>query len=254
MKRPVRIAAVSYLNTIPFLHGIRNSGYLKPEEYELILDYPSKCASSFLNGQSDVALVPVAVLNELDNYKIITNYCLGAGEFVRSVLLVSEVPLENIEEVILDYQSRTSVELVKILAEKLWRKKWRFLSSSNDFGSRIKGSIAGVIIGDRTFGLTYKYQYDLAKAWFDLTGHNFAFAVWLAADDVDKEFCEKLNLALKYGLENITEAVAENIDKISIGKENAEKYLKEDMNFNLDEGKEKSIETFLTYLRLLPNN
>ncbi len=98
-----------------FKHG------LKIEGMEVVEEYPSKIAAMLLNNEIDVGLVPVAIIPKLKEYYIITNYCIGAEREVASVCLFSEVPLDRIEKVILDYQSRTSVALARVLIEKFWK-------------------------------------------------------------------------------------------------------------------------------------
>src|SRR5215467_8843515 len=115
----IKIAAVTYLNTKPFVYGIHQSGLSK--EVELILDYPAGIAEELQNGNADVALLPVAVIPEIQNAEIVTDYCIGCDGTVSSVCLYSDVPIEEAKEIFFDYQSRTSVELAKILLNDFWK-------------------------------------------------------------------------------------------------------------------------------------
>ena len=83
--KDLRISAVSYLNTLPFVNGIKNSGILK--NYDLQLDIPSICARKFINKEVDVALVPVAALKNIKSYKLLNKYCIGSKGKVRTVIL-----------------------------------------------------------------------------------------------------------------------------------------------------------------------
>ena len=83
------------------------------ESVELIIDFPSKIASMLLEDKIDVGLVPVAIIPEMKEHHIISDYCIGSVGAVASVCLFSEVPLDKIKNVLLDYQSRTSVALLK---------------------------------------------------------------------------------------------------------------------------------------------
>ena len=107
---------MSYLNTKPLLYGIKHGFVI--DNMSLVLDYPSKIAAMLLNDEIDVGLVPVAIIPKLSEHYIIGDYCIGAIKQVASVCLFSEEPLAEIKTVILDYQSRTSVALAKILLEK----------------------------------------------------------------------------------------------------------------------------------------
>ncbi len=116
MERKVRVGAVSYLNTKPLIYGIEK-GMIK-DEAELVIDYPSKIAAMLLNDEIDVGLVPVAILPKMKEHYIISDYCIGSVGAVASVCLFSEVPLHEMKMVLLDYQSRTSVALLKVLIKE----------------------------------------------------------------------------------------------------------------------------------------
>ena len=109
----VRISAVSYLNTIPFIYGLKQSKLMK--KIELYLDFPAVCADKLINGQVDLALVPVVVIPTLKDAHIVSDYCIGANGAVDTVCLYSDVPISEVESISLDYQSKTSVALLKIL-------------------------------------------------------------------------------------------------------------------------------------------
>ena len=114
----LRISAVSYLNAKPFVLGIEESGFLK--DHELQIDNPATCADKLINDRVDIGLVPVGILLDMQEYHLLTDYCIGCDGKVGSVCVVSEVPLDQIERMYLDYQSRTSVLLTKILATESW--------------------------------------------------------------------------------------------------------------------------------------
>ncbi len=112
--KKIKIGAVNYLNTKPLLYGIRNHEVIN--HIELIEDYPARIADMLLKDDLDVGLVPVAIIPELKNWNILGNYCIGCDGPVASVCLFSEVPMEQITTVVLDYQSRTSVILLQIVS------------------------------------------------------------------------------------------------------------------------------------------
>jgi chorismate dehydratase len=132
----IRVGAVSYLNTKPLLFGIHRSPIF--EKIELITDYPAKIAESLLDGSIDIGLVPVAIIPKLQEFHIISDYCIGAEGPVASVALFSEQPLEKINRVLLDYQSQTSVYLARILLKHYWKKDVEFLDASEGYQELIK--------------------------------------------------------------------------------------------------------------------
>ena len=113
----VRVSAVSYLNSIPFVYGLEQSDLL-PAAIDLSLDIPSVCAEKLLSDEVDLGLIPVATIPDLSNPQIISEYCIGADGPVQTVCLFSSVPLENITTVLLDFHSRTSVQCC--ISQRLW--------------------------------------------------------------------------------------------------------------------------------------
>ena len=121
------------------------------EEMELIIDYPSRIGEMLLRDEIDMGLVPVAVITGMREYYINGNYGIGSDGPVASVCLFSEVPLPEVRTVLLDYQSKTSVELARILLACHWKLKPQLVGGGVDFRDRISGTTAGVVIGDRAF-------------------------------------------------------------------------------------------------------
>ncbi|MEX0635383.1 MAG: MqnA/MqnD/SBP family protein [Ferruginibacter sp.] len=107
MERKIRVGAVSYLNTKPLVYGFEHG--MMEDQVELLFDYPARVANMLLSDEIDIGLIPVTELGKLSGYQIISDYCIGASEAVASVCLFSEVPIDEVEEILLDYQSRTSV-------------------------------------------------------------------------------------------------------------------------------------------------
>lgn len=244
----IKVSAVSYLNTVPFVYGLKNSGIL--DKTELSLDIPSICAEKLISGKVDIGLIPVAAIPKLSYSKIISNYCIGAVGRVKSVILASNVPLEKIETIYLDYQSRTSVNLVKVLAKHYWKKEVKWKNTGPGFETTvIEGNSAAVIIGDRTFAAVkqYIYIYDLAEEWYNFTNKPFVFAAWVANKDIPAKLENEFNKALRYGIEHIEEAAKEH--RLKIEKcINLVDYLKNDISYPLDNDKKEGMTTFLELL------
>ena len=150
MQRKIRVGAVSYLNTKPLIYGFEHG--MMAESIELKIDFPSKIASMLLEDEIDVGLVPVAVIPEMKEYYIISDYCIGCDGEVASVCLFSEVPINEIKTLLLDYQSRSSVDLLKILISQFWKIKPVLKETSGEYQSEISGTTAALMIGDRALG------------------------------------------------------------------------------------------------------
>ena len=244
----LKVSAVSYLNTLPFIYGLKHYANII-DEIALELDIPSDCADKLLTGKVDIGLVPVAIIPQLKEHYIISDYCIGAQGKVNSVLLLSDVPLNEIEAIQLDYHSKTSVELVQLLANEYWNISPQWINATEGFENKIENKVAGIIIGDRTFNLRkeYKYQYDLSEEWFKFTGLPFVFACWVSNKKVPSKFVQRFNRALAMGINNIN-ILIKNYDNLNISTLQLQHYLENDIDYVLDADKIKAIKLFHQYL------
>lgn len=248
MDLPLKISAVSYLNTFPFVYGILKSGYL--ENFSLELDVPSVCAEKLKNKEVDIALVPVGAMPDFDRQVVISDYCIGAVGKVRSVLLLSEKPLQEIQDIYLDQHSRTSVRLARVLAEKYWNISPHWRSLNTDQPIRREKIDTLVAIGDKTFDLSnhYKYIYDLAEEWLRFTGLPFVFAVWMSKKELPAVVIEQLNKALAFGLKHKAESLIFFRDKLPPCLD-CLAYLENNISFQFDEEKKKGMQLFLDLIK-----
>lgn len=282
MTTPVRITAVSYLNTLPFIYGIEQAILSRlpageescgGEGIVLSLEIPSLCAAAAVNGTTDIALVPVAAIPQIPGFsssifptascvekgvftpEIITDYCIGAEGAVGTVVLLSDTPIEQIHTVYLDAHSRTSVQLVRVLAREHWgiRPEWVDFADCQSTAATVGGLRPGegmVAIGDKVFALTdayqYTHKYDLAAEWGEFTrGLPFTFAAWVACTPAGLAFAPVLNRALAYGVGHIGDSIAGTVNR-SREFEFAPSYhyLTEHIKFRLDAPKREAMKLF----------
>ena len=245
--KKIKISAVSYLNTKPFVYGLVHSALI--DQIDLSLDMPSLCASKLKDDSVDIGLIPVAVIPEIKGANIITDYCIAASGKVRTVVLASHVPLSEINTIVLDYQSRTSIQLVQVLAKHHWHISPQWEKGKPGYIEKdIKDRTAGVIIGDRVFEAEkiFPYIYDLSEAWKEMTGLDFVFACWVANKAIDPEFISEFNKVLIYGILHITDVISENSPNYpgcDLGD-----YFRDNINFPFDDSKRKGLELFLKYI------
>jgi chorismate dehydratase len=236
---------VSYLNTKPLLYGIKHHPVF--QQMELIEDYPSHIAQLLIDDKIDLGLIPVAVIPALKEYHIITDYCIGANGAVASVCLFSQVPMEEIERVFLDYQSKTSVNLARILLKNYWKKEVEFIDATGeDFRNQIKDTTAGVVIGDRALQQrqSSEYIYDLGEAWKKFTGLPFVFAAWVANKRLPIDFVADFNEANALGFQYLDKVISENM----FPSFDLKAYYTSYVSYSLDDEKEKGLEQFLKML------
>ncbi len=249
LERKIRVGAVSYLNTKPLLYGLEND-YLR-SEIELIFDYPARIAAMLQADEIDLGLVPVITLPSLKESYIISDFCIGASQPVASVCLFSDVPLTEIQEILMDYQSRTSAALLKVLLKQHWKISPKLIDTKSGYQEHINGTTAGLIIGDRALKQrTHStYIYDLAEAWQQMTGLPFVFAAWVSNKKLPPSFIEDFNIAVSQGLTHLEEIAA----SLNFPEYDMYQYYTQNIDYRLDEKKKEALQLFLEYCRNVGN-
>ncbi|MES2828901.1 MAG: menaquinone biosynthesis protein [Bacteroidota bacterium] len=238
----IKISAVAYTNTKPFIYGISHSEI--KNKIDLSLDIPAECAAKLISGQVDIGLIPVAAIPLVPNAKIIADYCIGSIGAVNSVFIFSSVPANEIKTVRLDPHSRTSNNLAKVLLKFFWQQEVNYTTDLNAATDAI------VLIGDRTFGKkgTYPYAYDMGEEWMRFTGLPFVYAAWVANKDIPANFIAEFNQALALGLIQRKELLNE---LPAVQGFDLEDYLFHKLNFDLNDDKKEALNLFLSYISKL---
>jgi chorismate dehydratase len=243
--RKIRIGTVSYLNTKPLIYGLKD-GHIN-KEIECIMDYPAKIAQMLLEDEIDIGLVPVAIIPKLKTHFILTDYCIGCDGAVASVSIFAEKPIEELTTILLDYQSRTSVMLAKILVKHYWKLNIEWVKTNGeDYRDQIKGSVGGLVIGDRAFQQQKisPFVYDLGEAWKKHTGLPFVFAAWVSNKEIPVPFINEFNRTMAFGLNHLEQIVVyNNHDGLNLME-----YYTKNIHYNLDENKRKGLALFLKML------
>jgi chorismate dehydratase len=240
---------VSYFNTLPLLLGIEKADFLS--KIELVKDYPAKIAQALIDGQIDIGLVPVAITPLLSNPQLVSDFCIGTKSKVASVAIFSKVPMEQITSIYLDYQSRTSVQLARILLKEFWKKEIQFLQAEEGYIQKIGETAAGVIIGDRALAnLTeFEYVYDLGEAWMTHTGLPFVFAAWMSNQPIPEDFKTLFNNANAYGVAHIAE-VLDQLPARTHGYD-METYYTKNIEYRLTDTMQQGMQLFLEKVKQL---
>ncbi|WPU91305.1 menaquinone biosynthesis protein [Mucilaginibacter sabulilitoris] len=244
----IRISAVSYTNTKPFIYGIQHSGI--SDKIELSLDMPSDCAQKLIDDVVDIGLIPVAATLSLPQWEIISDYCIGAVGAVNSVFIFSNCDIKDVKYLQLDPESRSSNNLALVLLKNHWQLSPELIRNAGDYAQSTEPNTAFVQIGDRTFGKKdkYKFVYDLAEEWQKFTGLPFMFAAWIANKPIPQDFMNEFNAAMKYGLDHR----AELFDELPMRDDfDIKDYLMHKIDFDLTEDKKKAFYRFLEYIKAL---
>lgn len=246
--KKIRISAVSYTNTKPFLYGLQNTAIV--DRIDLSLDIPSDCAQKLIDDQVDIGLIPVAAVLDLPQWEIVSDYCIGAAGPVNSVFIFSNCDISDVKTIQLDPESRTSNNLARVLLKNHWNIQPAKITGAADYAQSIEPNTAFVQIGDRTFGkkTQYKYVYDLSEEWQNLTGLPFVFAAWIANKPIAQDFVNEFNSSLKYGLDHRSQLLTQLPQRPDFDLED---YLMHKLDFNLTDDKKKALYLFLDYIKAL---
>ena len=242
MSKPkINLVLVSYLNTLPFLEGFNcnpNHGF------NLLFKTPSEGAKSFFNNEAPIALIPIGSLIHQNEYSICTDYCIGCDGAVRTVGVFSDCPLNDLERVYLDEDSRTSVLLVKVLFKNLGLNKVKWIHGLPERNEDIAERSGILAIRDKVFGYEGNWSYfsDLGSLWKQTFNLPFAFAVFAAKPDVKMEYIEELNSILMAGINSIPTMKFPEVHQIN----DLPSYFKKNISYHLDENKKKAIQLFIS--------
>jgi chorismate dehydratase len=238
----IRVGVVNYLNTKPLIYGLERPPI--NEKIELVASYPAKLADMLIKNEIDVGLIPVAAIPELSSCHIVGDHCIGAEGEIASVCLFSEVPMNEIKRVYLDYQSRSSAALLQWLMKEYWGIDPFIVHAVDEsFRGEIKGTTAGLVIGDRALEQRRisTFIYDLGSEWRAITGLPFVFAAWVSTQKLPDDFIALFNNANELGLQHIDEIVEQTPFDIY----DLKKYYTLHLSYHLDERKQQGMKRFL---------
>jgi chorismate dehydratase len=245
--RRLRISAIAYLNTAPLMWDFEHS---EPGESESVSHFdisytlPSQCAANLQLGSADVGIIPAAAYTSIPDLMIIPDVAIASRRPVRSILLVSRLPLEEIKSVALDTSSLTSVALTQVLFAKYWKQKASFSAAAPDLHRMLEQCDAALLIGDPALQVdrSQYLTYDLAEEWIRFTGKPFVFAFWALRQKALKDAAPSLDLATifresrDHGLRSgsLDRIAHEWAGKLNLTEASVRSYLTENIHYSLD--------------------
>jgi len=236
------VCAVSYLNTVPLVWGLQHSRDLR-DAFDLGFALPSECADQLASGQADIGIVPVIEMARqgLDYFPGTGIACHGP---VRSILLISKVPFQEIRTLATDSGSRTSAMLSQvILAEKFGVRPQVFSHPAN-LAEMLERADAALLIGDaalRVDPATLPFEtLDLGAEWVAMTGLPMVFAVWAGRKEIIREahggaYGQVFLESLRYGLAHMDDIVAAEAPARHFSPDVVRRYLTGHIVFELGE-------------------
>jgi chorismate dehydratase len=251
----LRISAISFLNTAPlmwdFEHGDAGPGF------DISYTLPSQCAAALGDGSADIGIIPAAAYATIPDLVILPGVAIASRRPVRSILLVSKVPLEQIRTVALDTSSMTSVALTKVLFAKWWGGDRTFTAMAPDVERMLEAHDAGLVIGDPALKIDRsRYRtWDLAEEWIRLTAKPFVFAFWAVRRQAWQEQSRIMDLAdifqrsRDHGLqpENLRRIAQEWAPSVNLSEEEVRSYLTDNIYYSLDAACLEGLDLFYRY-------
>lgn len=242
--RPLRIGAVSYLNSKPLVEGLSD---LAPTS-ELMLDYPSRLADDLAAGLLDVALIPSVECLMDPSYEIVSDACVATRGPVLSVKMYSRVHPQDIRSLALDEGSRTSAALSRILLAERYGVEPTLESLPMGQNPEDSSTDAVLVIGDRAMhppAESFVETWDLGEEWTRWTDLPFVFAMWAARRGTDLGNLEQaLEAARDLGVSNLDHIAERESAALGISAELAVDYLKNNLHFRLGEAEREGLERF----------
>jgi len=245
MKR-LRISAISYLNTAPLMWDFEHGDAVSQarSDFEISYTLPSQCAANLREGSADIGIIPAAAYTGIPDLAILPGVAIASRRAVRSILLVSKIPLEKIRSVALDTSSMTSVALTKVLFAKWWGGSRTFTAMAPDIEQMLKTNDAGLVIGDPALQIDRSryLTYDLAEEWIRLTGKPFVFAFWAVRQAALKDAPGDLDLAAVFQESRDHGLLPESLDciarewgpRLGLSRKQVRSYLTENIHYSLD--------------------
>ncbi len=240
-----RVSVVQYLNTVPLIWGM-----LRGEQrgkYDLSFTTPAGCADAVERGEADLGIIPSIEYQRLERARILPGLSVASKGKVKSVLLLSKFPIEELRTIAVDNSSRTSVALLHILLHRFYRRPVSLTPFPPEPAEMLKRADAALVIGDPalTFNDRAPKVYDLAAEWKRFTGLPFVFALWVGPEKANLErFRKDFEASRDYGLAHVDEIAAEYAQKLNLTPERVRLYLTENIDYSLDEENLKGLQLF----------
>ena len=190
-KNPLRIGAVSYLNTLPLIDGIECN-----RNVEVVLDVPARLAGRLVEGETDLSLCSVIDHQHQDaELALVPVGFLGCDGPTLTVGLFSSCPINEVRRVACDIDSHTSVMLLRIILKQVHGIEPELVPF--DSNEEVEFPEAVLLIGDKVVHSapaeeTHPHRVDLGEAWKDLTGMPFVFGAWFCLADADEAKQERI--------------------------------------------------------------
>jgi chorismate dehydratase len=267
----LRISIVQYLNTAPLVRGFTHGPLVG--KYDLSFTVPSQCAQALRCGAADVAIIPAIEYQRIPGLAVLPDIAIASQNRVRSLLLVSKKPIEQVQSIALDRGSRSTQALTRILCTRHWKIAPGFMEAEPDLRAMLASADAALIIGDPALrictvveenstvgsdgrcvcqaatlginGAEILHIYDVVGEWRGLTRLPAVMAVWAARPEIlTPEVIADFTASRDYGLLSISAIAEEAAEQLELPQRELESYLRHNINFHLGEENRRGLERF----------
>lgn len=258
--RRLRISAISYLNTAPLMWDFERgkAGRARDkQQFEITYTLPSACARELQAGTADIGIIPAAAYTKIPGLDILPDVAIASKRAVRSILLVSRMPIEEVRSIALDTSSMTSAALTKVIFEKWLGGGRTFTPMAPEIDKMLAAHDAGLLIGDPALQIDRSryHTLDLAEEWISHTGKPFVFAFWAVRQDASREAAQSEELAAifqrsrDHGLESgsLDQLSREWAPRLRLKEEDVRSYLTSNIYYYLDQPCLEGLQLFYRY-------
>ncbi len=254
----LRISAISFLNTAPLMWDFEHGD--AGRDFEIDYTTPALCAAALATSEADIGIIPAFTYAQIPELLILPNIAIASKDRVRSILLVSKKPIEDVRTVATDTSSRTSVALLQVLFAKFFGGPRELSAHPPALKEMLRAHDAALLIGDAALhipGDLGLHLYDLSHLWYDATGQPFVFAFWAVRMDALPRKPVGLNLtnvfqrSRDHGLEpaNMDVIAKEWSPKVGLSEGEVKEYLSQNIHYFLDRQGHAGLKLFLEYSR-----
>jgi chorismate dehydratase len=267
----LRISIVQYLNTAPLVWGFTNGPLAG--KHDLSFTVPSQCADALRTGAADVAIIPAIEYQRIPGLVVLPDLAIASHNRVRSLLIVSKKPIEQVRSIALDRSSRSTQALTRILAAEHWKIKPEYFETDPDLRAMLENADAAMLIGDpalrisiaiekkstvspqgravcqaATLGMTSAeiFQvYDVVGEWRKFASLPAVMAIWAARPEVvTPEVLADFAASRNFGLTQIAAICLEAARELELPQEALESYLRHNIDYSLGEENRRGLERY----------
>ncbi len=237
--------------------GVTKTGTGALADFEVSYTVPSHCAEQLKFGEADIGIIPAITYATIPGLVVLPDAAIAAKAAVRSILLVSRKPIEQVNTIAADTSSRSSVALARILCRKLWGRPRQFRDLPPDLPSMLAACDAALLIGDPALRIRRPeyFVYDLAEQWRKFTGLPFVFAFWAVRLEALQAIRRDLDVAAVFrnsrdhGTEppHIAHIARQWSPLVGLSEPEITAYLTTNVHYSLDAENLQGLELFFRY-------